>query len=574
MPVYDTELRQDSKGRYFRSLGRKLDRSGKTKPHLFRLGRDEGEARVRRDRLQQLWSQVEANAQCKEAAIWDAATLGIGKAIAQGKAVYQLPFPEQSASPSDADCQAYAYLVDTHATKFRMIAIVPDNTEIYRRGKALDNQQIEDLARTASQRFAVENILDAETRTIYAALDEYIEYLKSTTIDPDTKVTTAWGHVQAKQAGRLKERLPDDFPLHQLTLHKIKEIILFWRNRPQVKGKATPMARDTVKSHIKQFKHFLWWLHDHDEYRWKMPSDIARVATSPQTTSAEKSKRSRPNQVVTLPLEDLVILYKYSTPLIRLYVLLGMNCGFGPAEFGTLRLDEIYLYQAHGYDDRTDFQTTEAMSWIKRGRWKTGIYGEWLLWPETVKGIEWAIERRKEHPGFSDDALMFLTQRGLPYHGQTIGGNNNSRIGNAWWRTIDRIQKDYPAYKRYAPKLLRKTSGNRVRNYRGGEVMSIFHSRGKTVDVDDLADFYSDRPFRFVFEAIQDMHEWLRPMFDAVNDPFPEIVKKGGSNITLGQAERILELHGQGVKAKDIARQVGVTASTVYRHLAGDTVKS
>ncbi|MEL0095660.1 MAG: hypothetical protein VW875_07440 [Planctomycetaceae bacterium] len=69
MPVYDTDLRQDSQGRYFRSLGRKLDRSGKTKPHLFRLGRDEGEARIRRDRLQQLWSQIEANAQSKEAAI-------------------------------------------------------------------------------------------------------------------------------------------------------------------------------------------------------------------------------------------------------------------------------------------------------------------------------------------------------------------------------------------------------------------------------------------------------------------------------------------------------------------------
>ncbi|MEL0095664.1 MAG: helix-turn-helix domain-containing protein [Planctomycetaceae bacterium] len=50
MPVYDTDLRQDSQGRYFRSLGRKLDRSGKTKPHLFRLGRDEGEARKERQR--------------------------------------------------------------------------------------------------------------------------------------------------------------------------------------------------------------------------------------------------------------------------------------------------------------------------------------------------------------------------------------------------------------------------------------------------------------------------------------------------------------------------------------------
>lgn len=567
MPSYKVELRTDQKGVWCRSLGRKVGENGKTKPHLFRFGRERAVAQDRLARLSDLWNQIESEAKTPEAALWSIFTLEMGKAIAKGETVYRMPFPHV-AEPSDEDYRAYAYLVDTHASSYRMIAVLPDDTEAYRRGKEVTGQKMAAFVREAEKVFHVPNVLEAETKTFHQAMDEYGEYLKKTYIDPTTRKTKPWGNTQSKQAGRIKERQSNDFPLHQLTLQKIKDIIETWRSRPIVKDGTTPITPSTAKNHIKQFKHFLWWLHDSDDFRWKMPPEVERLSTKPHVGGEEKARRSRPDQVKTFTLEELVIFYKYATPLVRLYVLLGLNCGFGPAEFGTLRLDEIFLHQRHGHDDLINYQTTAEMSWIKRGRRKTGVYGEWLLWPETVEGIEWALEIRKKKPDFRPDALLCLTERGLPYHGQTSGGNNNSRIGNAWWRTVDRIQEDKKQYRRLSPKLLRKTSGNKVRDIKDGEVMAIFHSRGDAVETDDLADFYSNRPFRKVFEAIQEMHEWLHPMFEAVDTPFPKTVKKGGSNITLGQIERIRELHQQGMKPPDIASEVGVSAATVYRRIS------
>lgn len=81
---------------------------------------------------------------------------------------------------------------------------------------------------------------------------------------------------------------------------------------------------------------------------------------------------------------------------LKAMVLLGVNCGYGNADVGTLPLDALDL----------------AGGWATYGRPKTGIARLCPLWPETVDALqEWLAMRPKpktpEHAG-----LVFLTVRG------------------------------------------------------------------------------------------------------------------------------------------------------------------
>ncbi len=49
---------------------------------------------------------------------------------------------------------------------------------------------------------------------------------------------------------------------------------------------------------------------------------------------------------------------------------------------------------------------------------------------------------------------------------------------------------------------------------------------------DELLDIYTNRDFAKVFKAIDDVGEKLRPLWAGVADPFPEVRKKGGPNIS------------------------------------------
>ena len=53
--------------------------------------------------------------------------------------------------------------------------------------------------------------------------------------------------------------------------------------------------------------------------------------------------------------------------------MLALNCGFSKAEIATLRLDEVV--------------ESGKYTFIKRSRRKTGAYGEWILWPETLAAL-------------------------------------------------------------------------------------------------------------------------------------------------------------------------------------------
>jgi integrase len=90
---------------------------------------------------------------------------------------------------------------------------------------------------------------------------------------------------------------------------------------------------------------------------------------------------------------------------LRAMILLGINCGFGNADCGTLPLSALDLERG----------------WLDYPRPKTGIERRCPLWPETVQALREALARRPKPMKEEHAGLAFLT-----------------RHGASWFRTTDR----------------------------------------------------------------------------------------------------------------------------------------
>jgi hypothetical protein len=133
-------------------------------------------------------------------------------------------------------------------------------------------------------------------------------------------------------------------------------------------------------------------------------------------------------------------------------------------------------------------------------RQKTGIYGEFLLWPETLAGIRWALAR-KESMGFGDLPWLLVTQEGQPFHRRTEGNKNVAQIvANKWGKLNARIVEQYPTFRALPYGTFRDTGSDLMRHLAGGEAASCYIMHGKATD-DKLLDLYSNRPFAQVFNS-------------------------------------------------------------------------
>ena len=113
-----------------------------------------------------------------------------------------------------------------------------------------------------------------------------------------------------------------------------------------MKGTNKPVTVRTAQNHIKQIKEFFRWLHKNSDYEWRKPDDFDDLVVSVKSNLREKAAKVSPVAVDTYRLDELCVLYKYATPLERLFFLLGLNCGFGQAEIATVLVKEAELFKA------------------------------------------------------------------------------------------------------------------------------------------------------------------------------------------------------------------------------------
>lgn len=116
---------------------------------------------------------------------------------------------------------------------------------------------------------------------------------------------------------------------------------------------------------------------------------------------------------------------------MRAFILLGLNCGYGTADIGRLRIEQI------------DFEN----QWLGELRGKTGIArGAWL-WDETVEALRDAISRRPITTHERLHQLVFLTKSRRPWWED---GSTSHPLSRTFKKLKDRVGVNKKGVGQYA----------------------------------------------------------------------------------------------------------------------------
>lgn len=276
-------------------------------------------------------------------------------------------------------------------------------------------------------------------------------------------------------------------PLDSINRQRLIELVNYFCSRPKTKA-GTPMAEESVKSHVSNCSTFFRWIDKHERIPWTRPEnfeDIWSVGSLKPISEEERKAKylERTGKGLRLfTVNELKKLYKAATVEERAWLLLGLNCAFQNIDVSDLRTYEVH---------------DGKVGKIIREREKTGVEGRWVLWPETLKAIRAAQAPPNEHE------RVFLAPTGgllVPRH------TRHDHIQIKWSELRERAGlDDAPSFK-----FLRKTSADAIKQLSGSDEISKLH-RCHTEE-NPLAVNYTNRLWPQV-------HEWqtkLRSVFAAV----------------------------------------------------------
>jgi hypothetical protein len=560
----------DNQGEYPRQIGWKHSRNGKLIQHKFRLGADLNEAKRREQKLLELWGQVEKDSASRPI-VWTPLALDLGKQIAKGK--FQIELPRK---PHDGP-EAYARYLHRLQRHYAMVSFVAEDEEAYVSGAVANRTMVQAQIGELQQQITIKEVKHARAGNIgeidlfrqggmlHDAMRAYIEWIKKDCFRPALGRVTDYGSTKIRQIETLMTR-HENQPLSMLDEAAVEEMFRFWRQRPFKKGSPKPISRISAENYIGELKRFLRWLHKCKDFNWRKPEDFDEIKTKVDAAPGDQQRKLV--QVDTFSLDELRLLNEYATPLERVFLLLGVNCGFGVAEIASLLVGEVVLFKGHEelHQEIMGYPTSNADSFIKRIRRKNGVYGEHILFPQTVEAMQWVLERRRKHPNFHAEAVLLLNDKGETYNRRTKGDYRNQQIPNRFADLLRRIRRDHPDFPRLSFGKLRKTAGDLIRRFAGGEIHAVFMCHGQPVATDNLTDVYSNRPFGKVFKAIREVQEYLQPVFAAAGaTPFASRYTKFAFRSPT--RDKILQLHDEGLSVRAIADKVGRSRTAVHRHI-------
>lgn len=589
-----TAIRSDSKGYYYRNLGWVPNRSGtKLVQPKFLLGKEINQAQERLGRLLRFWRLVESHHQDEfpgERPAWDDVTLDIAKAICRGEHTYPLARRNEPGEAGEdrewSDADYAGYLLEMQRA-YPVITLVPADSAAFQNG-VRKNAQIAESYQDLSEQFARDagKLASRESQeTLHQAIRAYIESIDSNPSyknhedRPGTQPLTAWAYKVKFVCQDFMNRYDDRSLSTLTTLESVQSLYDYWRSRPKAARSGAPITIKTVKHRLTVLSLFLRWLHKTDRFSWRKPVDFEEIERSVSASKQEIAARATPHQADTFSDDELLVLYRNTTtPLERILMLLGLNCGFKQAEVGTLQFNEVFRHQQHPFCTLLELESGPQDSYIKRIRQKTSVYAEFKLWPDTVNGIEWLISRRRKQVRLiggdrsgTDNALeatsvLLTNKNGYPMYRLFRSGNPSQDIAKSWKRVVERAASDDSRISRHTYSALRRTTADFIRRNYDGEVTSLFLSHGHPFERDKLLEDYTNRPYRRLFEALDAFGERLSFVFKQAENPFPPTIVRGGANISPRMIAEIKRLLSEGMKKSDVANAVGVHRATVHRY--------
>jgi integrase len=146
-------------------------------------------------------------------------------------------------------------------------------------------------------------------------------------------------------------------------------------------------------------------------------------------------------------------------------ILLGVNCGFGNADCGTLPLSALDIERG----------------WINYHRPKTGINRRCPLWPETVFALQQTLGERPEPKDPAAAGLMFITK----YGGRWAKDTPDSPITKEMRKLLDSLEIN-GSRNFYALRHTFETIGGEAKDQ-----IAVDHIMGHARD--DMASVYRER---------------------------------------------------------------------------------
>ena len=282
----------------------------------------------------------------------------------------------------------------------------------------------------------------AEQDTLHRALDEYVAHLGHRDVSPAYRA-------RGRSALTLVKRLAPDVPLKSFDLARLGQLADALHGRTY--------APETIRTTL----HFARTAFDYLDTRgrWEL------------TRRAEKLLRPRRTRATTIVRvftpDELHDLYAYASPLLRAALLLGLNCGFTTADLSSLSHEHIV----------TDGEVVTAV----KPRTKTGVGGQWVLWPETIAAL-----RVVQCPPRDGKDLIFRTKTGQPLCHVTQAGLRADALVLAWRRLLRRTRADgtdlLAPDRRLPFKCLRKTGATMIRDVAGLDLAQTYLAhRGSSV---------------------------------------------------------------------------------------------
>lgn len=172
-------------------------------------------------------------------------------------------------------------------------------------------------------------------------------------------------------------------------------------------------------------------------------------------------------------------------PQLRAMILLGVNCGFGNSDCGTLPRSVVDL----------------SSGWIRYPRPKTGVERECPLWPETIDAMKVVLDSKN----VANDAFVFVTKYGRPW---AVDGDSGA-VSGEFGKLLRACRLEKPGRGFYALRHTFRTVADGTRDFPAVRLI-MGHADGS---IDAVYREHID-PERL--EAVTDfVRGWLFPKDDA-----------------------------------------------------------
>jgi integrase len=187
--------------------------------------------------------------------------------------------------------------------------------------------------------------------------------------------------------------------------------------------------------------------------------------------------------------DEINALLAAAPPQIRAMIYLGINCGFGNTDCGTLPFSALDL----------------KAGWHRYWRPKTHNPRRCPLWPETIEALKAAIADRPAHKSEDDAGFVFITKYGHGWCHAEEGRNNP--LSHEFRKLLVKLGI-------YREKVTTFYSLRRTFETIGataGEQVAVDHIMGHVADSDDMAAVYRQRQFDGPLRKVTGhVRDWLQ----------------------------------------------------------------